>query len=204
MRRNLKMTLLAAVLCAASAVQAPAQMIETSELSAWLRDLRTAQWDFRQFNADGSVTSGTLYMQRPNRARFEYAGTRDLVLASAGQVAVFDAKSRQGPQQYPMSKTPLRMILSSEVDLERDGAVMGVLGNPDGSTSVLARDPARPEDGDLDILFQTADGISLGGWTLKDDMGTRVTVVLSNPLYGATYPSSLFSIEAEKTRRETR
>ena len=77
--------------------------------------------DFSQVNADGSVTPGKVYIQRPGRLRFEYKGDQTLVLASGGQVAVFDKKSNSGAQQYPLSKTPLNIILADNVNLGRNG-----------------------------------------------------------------------------------
>lgn len=90
------------------AFPALADKIPLNEISRYLNGIKTAQADFTQVNADGSVSTGTVFIQRPNRVRFEYKGDKTLVLASSGQVAVFDGKSRSGPQQYPLSKPRCR------------------------------------------------------------------------------------------------
>ncbi len=45
-----------------------------------------------------------LYIKRPGRARFEYAPPDEEPGAwqAAGSVAIFDAKSNQPPEQYPL------------------------------------------------------------------------------------------------------
>ena len=91
---NIKSALLAPTLILALALPAMADKIPLKELSAYLNSLTTAEADFTQVNADGSITTGKLYIKRPGRARFEYAPPdKSVVLASSGQVAIFDAKS---------------------------------------------------------------------------------------------------------------
>ena len=103
---NLRSLALAPAFALAFALPAAAEKIPLNEVSRYLNSLKTVVADFSQVNADGSVTPGKVYIQRPGRVRFEYKGDNTLVLASGGQVAVFDKKSNTGAQQYPLSKTP--------------------------------------------------------------------------------------------------
>ena len=91
-------------------------MLFRSELSRYLNRMTTATAEFTQVNPDGSISTGTVFIQRPGRVRFEYNNDNTLVMASGGNVAVFDPKSG-GPQQYPLSKTPLKLLLSNTIDL---------------------------------------------------------------------------------------
>ena len=112
--------LLLAPLLLVLAFPAFAEKVPLAEMSRYINGLTTAEADFRQVNADGSTATGRVYIRRPGRMRFEYAPPdRTLVLASAGQVAVFDGKSNQPPEQYPLTKTPLNLILAAKVDLSR-------------------------------------------------------------------------------------
>ncbi|HEX9858531.1 MAG TPA: outer membrane lipoprotein carrier protein LolA, partial [Paracoccaceae bacterium] len=118
--------LLAPALCLALALPAAAEKIPLSALSQYLNGLTTAEAEFTQINADGSIATGKLYIKRPGRVRFEYAPPENsLVLAGGGQVAIFDAKSNQPPEQYPLKRTPLNLILAENVDLGRAKMVVG-------------------------------------------------------------------------------
>ena len=79
-----------------------------------------------QTNADGSRSTGKLYIKRPGRARFEYdPPMKSLVMAGSGQVAIFDEKSNQPPEQYPLRRTPLNLILADNVNLGQAKMVIG-------------------------------------------------------------------------------
>ena len=182
------------------ALPAHAEIIPLSDLSRYLNGLTTAESDFTQVNADGSISTGRLYIKRPGRARFEYAPPdRSLVLAGGGQVAIFDAKSNQPPEQYPLRRTPLNLILAEDVDLGRAVMVMGH-GEVENTTRVIAQDPENPEYGTIELVF-TADPVELRQWIITDDLGSQTTVILGEMVKGGDIPASLFNITFEIERR---
>ncbi|MBC55407.1 MAG: outer membrane lipoprotein carrier protein LolA [Confluentimicrobium sp.] len=197
--KKLRMTLMA---LAASFIALPAVAAEIplSRLSAYLNGLTTAQGDFRQINADGSVSGGRLYIQRPGRARFEYAAPNDaLVMAGGGQVAVFDPKSNQPPEQYPLARTPLNLILARNINLGDARMVVGHMAEGD-MTAVVAQDPEHPEYGTIRLVF--ADNpVRLRKWVITDEAGGITTVELGTFETGMKLAPSLFNIVLEARNR---
>lgn len=196
---NLRSLALAPAFALAFALPAAAEKISLNEISRYLNGLKTVVADFTQVNPNGSVTPGTVYIHRPGRVRFEYKGDQTLVLASGGQVAVFDKKSNTGAQQYPLSKTPLSIILDDNVNLGRARMVTGHTERKN-TTVVTAQDPAHPEYGNIQMVF-TANPTELRQWVVTDDTGKRTTVVLGQMRKGGSIPPSRFSITAEAERR---
>ncbi len=189
---NLKSLALAPVLCLALAFPALAEKIPLNEISRYLNSLKTAQAAFTQVNPDGSVSTGQVFIHRPNRVRFEYQGSKTLVLASAGQVAVYDGKTRGGPQQYPLSKTPLSLILAPNINLGKARMVTGYAERKN-TTVVTAQDPQHPEYGNIQMVF-TANPTQLRQWVVTDDAGKRTTVILGDLRTGVSIPPSKFVI----------
>lgn len=174
--------------------------IPLRDLSAYLNGLTTAQTSFRQENADGSRAKGTLFIKRPGRARFEYAAPdKSLVMAGGGQVAIFDAKSNQPPEQYPLKRTPLNLILARKVDLEKAKMVVGH-AEVDGTTRVIAQDPEKPEYGTIELVF-SANPTALREWIITDDMGGQTRVVLDDFQTGMNLSAFLFDITHEMRQR---
>lgn len=193
--------LLAPFALLALSLPATAEKLSLAELSRYLNSLTTAQAAFTQTNADGSRAKGTLYIKRPGRARFEYAPPdKSLVMAGGGQVAVFDAKSNQPPEQYPLRRTPLNLILAPKVNLSAAKMVVGHEEVGD-TTRVIAQDPKNPEYGTIDLVF-TANPTALRQWIITDDLGSQTTVDLADLKTGGDLSGFLFDITAETEKRK--
>lgn len=199
-RMNPRTALLAPLVVLMLALPAQAGKISLDALSKYLTGLTTVAADFTQVNGDGSITTGKLFIKRPGRVRFEYAKPdTSLVLASAGTVAIFDAKSNQPPEQYPLQRTPLNLILGDTVDLGRARMVVG--HRDDGtSTRVTVQDPDNPDYGTIELVFTDAP-VELRQWVITDDTGNQTTVILGNMQKGMDLKGSLFSIDGEIGRR---
>lgn len=187
---------LAVVALAIYAGAASAQQLSLAQLSQYLNQLQTAQGGFTQINADGSLSTGTIYIKRPGRIRFEYAPPeRSMVIAGGGQLAVFDPRSNAGPDRYPLNQTPLNIILQRDVDLGRARMVTGQ--SYDGTaTTITAQDPDHPEYGSIQLVF-TAAPIELRQWIVTDDLGNQTTVILNDLAKGGAIGDILFNIQAE-------
>jgi len=180
-----------------------ADKIGLSDLSAYLNQLSTVQSDFTQVNADGSVSLGKIYIKRPGRVRFEYTPPdRSLVLASAETVAIFDGKSNQPAEEYPLKRTPLNLILAPQIDLGRARMVVGHK-EVENTTRVVAQDPEHPEYGTIELVF-TANPVTLRQWVITDDLGQQTTVILGELQPAGDLKASLFNIVEEKSRRRVK
>lgn len=175
-----------------------AQKASLPQLSAYLNGLKTAKGSFTQINSDGTLATGTLYIRRPGRVRFEYnPPEKSLVMASNGSVAIFDPKG--DAESYPLSQTPLSIILADKVNLSRARMVTG--HRSDGkTTTIVAQDPDNPDYGSIELVF-TANPIELRQWVITDNGGSTTTVILGELEKGRAIPNRLFNIFAEKRRR---
>lgn len=195
--------LLAPALLVAFLVPASAQQLSLDEISRYLNAIQIATADFTQVNDDGTISTGKLYLQRPGRVRFEYNPPETaLVMAGGGQVAVFDAKSNQPPEQYPLRQTPLNLILERDVDLGRRNMVVGHRSDA-ATTTVVAQDPDNPDYGTIELVF-TANPVELRQWIITDGAGTRTTVILGRLTEVGTLSAFLFDISYEADQRGLR
>ncbi|WP_171132244.1 MULTISPECIES: outer-membrane lipoprotein carrier protein LolA [unclassified Ruegeria] len=169
-----------------------AEKLQLSQISNYLNDLTTVQTTFTQVNDDGSLSTGQLWLDRPGKMRFEYDPPNSaVVLARAGTVQIFDPKSNQPPEQYPLRRTPLSLVLARNVNLGQANMVVG--HDFDGTaTIVTAQDPKNPENGRIELMF-TSDPVELRKWVIYDSAGTQTTVLLGALTEGESFDSSLFS-----------
>jgi outer membrane lipoprotein-sorting protein len=187
------LALLLALLLPAGA--ALADKLPLSEISAYLNGLGSARGTFVQINDDGSRATGTLLIKRPGRLRFEYDGKdAPKVVASSGAVVVYDPKSNTPPETYPLQRTPLSLILDSNIDLTRANMVVGhrAEGN---ATVVTAQDPKNPQSGRIDMVF-SGNPVALTSWVITDEAGGRTRVTLSTLDTSVNLRNGIFSTQA--------
>jgi outer membrane lipoprotein-sorting protein len=175
---------------------AEGEPIPLSDISAYMNALETAKGGFTQINPDGTISTGMIYIKRPGRMRFDYDPPDPaLVMAGGGTVAIFDRKSNEPPQQFPLKRTPLSVILEKDVDLTRANMITGHVAD-ENSTTITAQDPENPDIGYIDLVF-TADPVELRKWVITDEAGSQTTVILGDMETGLNLPASLFSVPLE-------
>ena len=178
---------------AISATAAMADKLPLGQISSYLNSMTTAQGDFTQINSDGTISTGTVYIKRPGRVRFEYnAPDTGLVIAGANTVVIYDTKSNQPPTTYPLSQTPLSIILARNVNLNQAKMVTG--HSYDGTaTTVTAQDPENPQYGNIQMKF-TGPSAELRQWIINDGNGSQTTVVLGELKKGGNLSNNLFDV----------
>jgi outer membrane lipoprotein-sorting protein len=144
---------------------------------AYLDALTCDKGRFEQVDARGALTTGTFFLQRPGRARFDYDPPSGLVIASNGyKVTVVDHRLAT-IQAYPLGLTPLGLFLAKTIRLDK-GVVVTAVDRSPGGFSITARDRGHPGQGSIDMRF-TNDPIRLAGWTVTDSRGQSVQVRLA-------------------------
>ncbi|AKS47553.1 Outer membrane lipoprotein-sorting protein [Octadecabacter temperatus] len=193
-----RLCLLAVPLALAGFAASPssAQLLSLGQVSSYLNSFTSAEGEFTQINADGTISTGTIYIKRPNRVRFEYNPPEEsLVVAGGGQVAIFDPRSDTGPDRYPLNQTPLKIILERNIDLTRTNMVTG--HTSDGTTTTItAQDPDHPEYGSIQMVY-TSSPVELRQWIVTDDTGQQTTVILGDLAKDGNVPDILFNIQRE-------
>lgn len=173
---------------------------DLKQISDYLDTLTSVESDFVQFNPDGSKQTGTMYLKRPGKVRFEYDGEdAPLVLISGGQVAVFDPLSNEPPFRFPVSATPLDTILGRDVDLT-DGSLNTHIMESGEFTVVNAQDPKFAEYGYVSLVFDT-DPMLLRQWVVIDGSGQQTAIALKQIKHGVKIKSSIFNIQREMRLR---
>ena len=178
------------------AAPASGQTISLDALSSYLNAMTTAESAFIQITDDGSQSTGRMYIKRPGRIRFEYDPPElALVIVGGGQVAVFDPKANAEPTRFPLTHTPLSLVLERTVDLaRRDMVVMHKSEGP--ITFIVLQDPDRPEYGSIQLMF-TDNPVQLSQWIVDDNSGSQTQIILGDWVQGQEIPNILFNIQAE-------
>jgi outer membrane lipoprotein-sorting protein len=166
---------------------------DLARLSNYLNATTTLQGSFVQVDPEAVVSTGAFAMRRPGRMRFEYEPPNPAVVIADGfWVGVIDRRDG-AVDRYPLSETPLNLLLKENVDLRREGAVRKV-ERAENQIAVTAVDPARPEQGSITMVF-TENPLELRQWVVTDAQGRQTTVALRDMRTNVTIPPAQFVIE---------
>ena len=179
---------------ASSASLAPDQQALVDRAGAYIQDLKTVRSRFTQVDGAGQTTTGTLYLSRPGKARFEYDPPAGMLVVSDGyNVAVSDRRLKTW-NIYPLGRTPLVLLLARHVRLDRGVTITDVEPTSGGFT-ISARDGRKQADGRITMAFGD-DPVVLRGWTITDLQGRETRVSLGPLTSAAGLDPNLFNIRS--------
>lgn len=175
------------------------QKVLVDKATGYIQGLGSAKGRFIQTDQRGTVTQGTLYMQRPGKARFAYEGPSGLLVVSNGNnVNIFDSRLKTF-ESYPLSRTPLALLLAREVRLDRGVVITDVRRLADGFT-IVAQDAKRQTLGRISLDFSNGP-VSLIGWTVSDVKGAQIRVRLVDFQPTGDLDPKLFVLTDPRPRR---
>jgi outer membrane lipoprotein-sorting protein len=174
----------------ASAAYTGQELSDLDHLSAALNAIHSLKADFVQIDPSSAIEQGEVYLEKPGKMRFEYKPPSALTVVSDGiDVAVFNKKLNT-TDRYPLSTTPLNLLLSDHVNLKGSAYVIGIDHKP-GTIVVHARSNDRRVTGNIAIVFSDP-GLELKQWTVVDAQGLATTVALHNIQTGIALQPELF------------
>lgn len=172
----------------------PAAGPEIAKAQRYLDGLGTAQARFLQTAPDGSEATGTFYLSRPGRLRFEYdPPARDFVVADGLLIYFYDGDLGE-QSNAPIGQTLADFLLRGNLRLSGDVRVTEVK-RAGGLLQIQMVQTNDPQAGSLTLGF-TESPFTLKKWRVVDSQGLITEVELFHLETGLKLPSSLFVYRA--------
>lgn len=178
------------------------QVKAVSAVTQYLTSIKTLKGKFTQIGPRGRVSSGAFFISKPGLMRFEYSPPNPLLIVSDGTWVTVKNRKRNRADQYPLSATPLRLILSRKVSFDKEVAIK-TIQHEDTKTHIKIEDKSTFASGTLILTFDN-EKQALTNWVVIDERGRRTTVALSDLEKGGDIDPSLFKIKIPKSRSEQR
>jgi outer membrane lipoprotein-sorting protein len=154
--------------------------------------VQTMTGDFVQFGPKGEQTGGKFFIERPGKIRFNYEKPSPIRVVADGKSVVINNKKLDTWDIYSLSKTPLKLLLSENIDLS-DGKVKNVKEEDDLTTIVLG-DKSIFGDSKISMMFDPKSS-DLRQWTITDAKGLDTTVMIFNVKQGEKIDPAVFKID---------
>lgn len=164
---------------------------KAQEIANHFATIKTMTGEFIQFGPRGEQTGGKFFLERPGRIRFNYDAPSPMRVISDGKYVVIGNQKLQTWSIYPLSKTPLKLLLDQTIDLNGD-MVRNVKEDEDLVTVVLG-DKTIFGDSTITMMFDPKSD-ELRQWTIKDSRGQDTTVMIFNTQTGVTFGPKVFEV----------
>src|SRR5690606_2149151 len=157
--------------------QAQASTASAHRVADQFARVRTMMGQFQQLGPRGQQTRRRCYLERPGKVRFNYESPSTFRVMSDGTTLVLENTKLRTADVYPLSKTPLKLLLDDKIDLS-GGKVRSVKEEADLTTIQLA-DKSMFGDSTITMMFDPA-SYELRQWTITDAQGKDTTVMIFN------------------------
>ena len=165
-----------------------------SRVESYLRNLKTAKADFVQTAPNGRRLSGTFYLKRPGRLRFEYDGIKDFIVADGTFVYFYDSEL-ESQSHAPIGQSPADFLLREDLSLtdNKDIAIGQAFETSEEIVITLSR-KEDPQAGALTLFFKILGDstIMLDEWIVKDARDNLTKVDLENFSADVSFDRNLF------------
>jgi outer membrane lipoprotein-sorting protein len=159
--------------------------------------VKTMAGEFVQFGPKGEQTGGKFFLERPGKIRFNYDGKSDFRVISDGtSVVILNMKLRTS-DLYPLSKTPLKLLLADHIDLS--GGRVTDIKQEDDLTTIQLADKSVFGNARITMMFDPKT-YELRQWTITDAQGKDTTVMIFNTKEGVNLSDDLFTIDYRANR----
>ena len=148
-----------------------------SKAVGYLEGLTSAKGRFEQTDSRGETTTGTFFLQRPGRARFDYDLPSGLVIASNGFKVTVVNRRLKTIESYPLGLTPLGLFLARNIRLDQ-GVVVSAVDRTASGFIVTAQDAHKRSQGSIALSFSDQP-MRLQGWVVTNAQGRSVRVRLA-------------------------
>lgn len=159
--------------------------------------VKSMQGEFVQFGPKGEQTGGKFFIQRPGKVRFNYEAPAAFRVIADGKSVVVSNTKLKTHDLYPLSKTPLKLLLSERIDLSGD-KVKSVKTEKDLVTIKL-QDKSVFGAATITLMFDPG-SFDLKQWTITDAQGKDTTVMIFNVQSGVEFDQKLFKIDYAAAR----
>ena len=167
-------------------------------ISKHFSSVPTMMGEFIQFGPNGEQTGGRFFIKRPGKVRFDYTKPSPILVKADGRTVGIHNRKLKTWDFYPLSKTPLRLLLSNTIDVS-DKSIKSVKREKDLTTVVLGNKTIFGNS-KITLMFDPK-SYELRQWTITDNQGKDTSVMIFNVKRNIELGPRLFRLDQTKAGR---
>ena len=177
----------------------PEVQAAVEKLNAYFNSFQTLQGELTQISPRGRAAKGVFYLAKPGKLRFEVEPPTPYIMASDGKWLTLTNKQMNKGDQFPLSKTPMRLLVSDKLDLLQEAVVLNFQQDA-GTTTIALADKKGSMPGQIVLIFDDAQN-ELQQWIIIDGKGQKTTVQLANLEKNVKINPKLFKVTIKREEK---
>lgn len=169
------------------------------KINAYFNSFQTLRGELVQTSPRGRSAKGVFFIAKPGKLRFEVEPPTPYIMASDGKWLTLTNKKMNKGDQFPLSKTPLRLLVSNQLDLLKEADVVN-FAQDGGITTIALSDKKGSIPGQIVLVFDETQDV-LQQWIIIDGKGQRTTVALANIEKDVKINPKLFAVTINRENR---
>lgn len=197
---NISLLSISLMLLSISPVLAQTAASDIQKAENYLKNLGTLKADFIQKAYNGSRLSGTFYLNRPGKLRFEYNEVDDFIVADGVFIYFYDSEMQE-QTNAPIGQTLADFLLRDDLSLTQDITVKKI-SRADEMIQMTLSETGDEGAGSVTLYF-TEDPYQLKKWQVTDAAGLTTEIILRDMQHDIDLPARLFAYLKPKQDKAT-
>jgi outer membrane lipoprotein-sorting protein len=176
----------------ASPPPAALTLMDTDDLrriTAYLNSIHTMTARFRQSSSGGGTATGSLWMARPGRMRFEYDPPSPILLIADRFYVYYVDKQLAEMSKVGLKSTPAWFLLRDPVTF--DDLVITRFERTANALAITVIESTESDNSSLTMMFNSQP-VALRQWMIVDQQRKTTTVSIFDAQFGVTLDPELF------------
>ena len=172
----------------------PQDSAELQKITAYLDGIHTMTAHFAQATANGGAATGSVWLARPGKMRFQYDPPNELLLLADTFYLYSWDPDLKTMNKVGLKSTPAWFLLRQPISFT-DGVTVTRFEHSGNTIRITVVESAEPDAGSLTMVFSD-NPLVLRQWTVVDQQGRVTNVSLSDVQYGMALDPKLFQYHA--------
>ncbi len=165
--------------------------VKLSQVESYLNTLKTLQATFKQWDQNGALTTGILYLKRPGHIRMTYDKPSTLVILADGETLFFIDRATRDLSYSPIGQSPASFLLDPHIEFQKNFKIKSF--KMEGNKIFLTISKKGNEDlGALTLVFRKSPSLQLIQWIILDPQNKKTIVNLEKITAGHDLAQTLF------------
>lgn len=141
-----------------------------------------------------NILSGKIYLQKPQKMRFEYEEPSPIVVVANGRVVTYYDKELDEISHIPAKKTPVKFLALKNLSFKDQGFEVIDFQEQDNAYKITIEDTSNQQIENFSLFF-SQNPFLLNRIEISNELNQNISISLFNHKFNTKFDKKLFSIK---------